>query len=134
MSQLAFRNFNYVSGKHMNIPWFFIFVLFSMKAKTFPAHICWKKAPPVCKNWQFPVQIINIEKTKNDSSLATTEHRATEALQFWRKITWRLIWLIKILKRRSRTCFRPGAPQYLKLPLSAESNYPALSNNRPMQK
>ena len=43
VSQLAFRNFRYVSGKHMNIPCFFIFVLFSMKAKTFPAHICRKK-------------------------------------------------------------------------------------------
>ena len=87
MSQLAFRNFNYVSGKPMNIPCFFIFVLFSMKAKTFPAHICWKKEPPVCKkNWHFPVQLINIEKTKNDSSLATKEHKTIEALQFSRKI------------------------------------------------
>ena len=53
VSQLAFRNSNYVSRKHLNIPRFFIFVWFSMKAKTFPAHICRKKNFLFVKNMSF---------------------------------------------------------------------------------
>ena len=53
VSKLALRNFNYVSGKHMNIPCFFIFVLFSMKAKTFRADICRKKRFQFVKKLSF---------------------------------------------------------------------------------
>ena len=69
-SQLAIRNFNDITRKHMDTPCvFFIFTWFSLKAKRFQQHFCKKQTlfPVVqlVKTCLFPVHLINVKNVFN---------------------------------------------------------------------
>ena len=63
MSQLAIKNFDDVTGKHINTSCFFVFAWFSLKLKAFQGHTCRKQTLlPVCEKDMLFFLVVNIKK------------------------------------------------------------------------